>query len=378
MRKNIFEDEVDRKILMKHNLLVKAKYSLNLVQNRIFEILLYYFQKEKEGILSCEISRSQLKRCIGKEKDKTIKGISDILESLRKKEILIAEKIEGKDKYKWHRYGLINGATYNEDTDTYTVKATEEIYILIQNYYGKREGHTPINLIVKLGLNNYYAQRLYDFIRSWSWTKNVINYKIEDLKDLMQLKDKYPLYADFKKRVLVPAVKELNDTEYFKIDFKENKVGRRVESIDFIVKDLDKRVYFNESIVKLDRNEYKVEDTSKVNKSQDRFYVPNKKQFTAKTLSDFINDFKNIDFNEKLYKKALQESIIATLDKDDSEKIYVKSYKYFKKVLENKINNLDKREIKRTKFHNFDETFTRYSEDEFEDIILKSQKKKFG
>ena len=194
----------------------------------------------------------------------------------------------------------------------------------------------------------------------------------------MQLKDKYPLYADFKKRVLVPAVKELNDTEYFKIDFKENKVGRRVESIDFIVKDLDKRVYFNESIVKLDRNEYKVEDTSKVNKSQDRFYVPNKKQFTAKTLSDFINDFKNIDFNEKLYKKALQESIIATLDKDDSEKIYVKSYKYFKKVLENKINNLDKREIKRTKFHNFDETFTRYSEDEFEDIILKSQKKKFG
>ena len=118
----------------------------------------------------------------------------------------------------------------------------------------------------------------------------------------MQLKDKYPLYADFKKRVLVPAVKELNDTEYFKIDFKENKVGRRVESIDFIVKDLDKRVYFNESIVKLDRNEYKVEDTSKVNKSQDRFYVPNKKQFTAKTLSDFINDFKNIDFNEKLYK----------------------------------------------------------------------------
>ena len=74
----------------------------------------------------------------------------------------------------------------------------------------------------------------------------------------------------------------------------------------------------------------------------------------------------------------MQESIIATLDKDDSEKIYVKSYKYFKKVLENKINNLDKREIKRTKFHNFDETFTRYSEDEFEDIILKSQKKKFG
>lgn len=32
----------------------------------------------------------------------------------------------------------------------------------------------------------------------------------------------------------------------------------------------------------------------------------------------------------------------------------------------------------KTKFHNFDETFTKYTEEEFEDIILKSQKKKFG
>lgn len=34
--------------------------------------------------------------------------------------------------------------------------------------------------------------------------------------------------------------------------------------------------------------------------------------------------------------------------------------------------------FKKTKFHNFDETFTNYSEEEFESIILKSQKKKFG
>lgn len=390
MRKNVFENETDKKVLMKHNLLVKAKYSLNLVQNRIFEVLLYYFQKEKEGILSCEISREQFKNCIGKEKDKTIKGISDILESLRKKEILIAEKIEGKDKYKWHRYGLINGSTYNEETDTYTVKATEEIYILIQNYYDKREGHTPINLIVKLGLNNYYAQRIYDFIRSWSGTKKVINYKIEDLKDLMQLKEKYPLYADFKKRVLTPAIKELNNTGYFEIEIKENKVGRKVDSIDFIVKDLDKRVYFetkeNKKIIELKSEEIASTDTNDFNSKNknkiDEFYIPNKKLFTTKTLSNFENNFKEYNFKDSTYKKLLQESILITLDKDDEEKIKVKSYNYFKKTLQNKLNDLNKKEneheIKKTKFHNFDETFTKYSEDELDMIIENSQRKKFG
>lgn len=36
------------------------------------------------------------------------------------------------------------------------------------------------------------------------------------------------------------------------------------------------------------------------------------------------------------------------------------------------------KDYKKTKFHNFDETFTQYQEDEFEDIISKSQDAKFG
>ena len=73
---------------------------------------------------------------------------------------------------------------------------------------------------------------------------------------------------------------------------------------------------------------------------------------------------------------------MASLDKDDAKSLCKKTYNYFKKTLENKLNDLSKKEnqsnLKKTKFHNFDETFTQYSEDEFEDIILKSQKKKFG
>ncbi len=50
------------------------------------------------------------------------------------------------------------------------------------------------------------------------------------------------------------------------------------------------------------------------------------------------------------------------MEKDDAEKIYAKSYNYFKKTLENK----------------FNESFTKYSDNEFEEMILQSQKKKFG
>ena len=384
-----FATEEDNKILMKHNSLIKAKYNLTLVQNRVFELLLYKFQKEKDGILSCEVCREELKNLIGKEKKKTVKGISDLLESLRLKEILIAEKIEGKNKFKWHRFGLINGAIYDEDKDVFIVKATEEIYTLIQNYYDKREGHTPINLIVKLGMNNYYAQRLYDLIRVWSGTKKIINYEVEELKDLLQINDKYPLYADFKRRVIVPSIKELNKTGYFKIEYTENKLGKKVESIDFIVSDLDKRKYFDSlSNIKI-KNEREIEesirvDEQKISKSKEEiFYVPNKKLFTAKTLENFKNDFSNYDFKDSTYKRLLQDSILVTLEKDDEEKIKVKSYNYFKKTLENKIVNSNKSKNNvtkpvKTRFHNVNETFKNYGEDELEKMLLESQRGKFN
>lgn len=341
IRKQFGTDE-DIKVLMKHNSLVKAKYNLTLVQNRVFELLLYKFQKEREGILICEVHRNELRNLIGKEQDKTIKGVSDLLESLRVKEILIAEKIKEKDKYKWHRFGLINGATYDEDRDIFIIKATEEIYSLIQNYYDKREGHTPINLIVKLGMNNYYAMRLYDLIRVWSGTKQVINYKVDELKELLQIEEKYKLYGDFKRRVLNPAIKELNNTGYFEIYFKENKISRKVDSIDFIVKDLDKRKYFAKNNI-VDEfgmaSDNLIEDRDlDINKvDNNAIYIPDESIFTNGTLRRLKIDFKDIDFRNKYLNRAFEDAVMITLDRDDIEKIKANSYKFFKGTLDNKI-----------------------------------------
>ena len=175
----------------------------------------------------------------------------------------------------------------------------------------------------------------------------------------------------------------------FNVQIKENKVGRKVESIDFIVQDLDKRKYFDKDILELDNKNFNVLNNEKeefenisieVGAYKKEFYVPNKKLFTTKTLSLFEVDFKNYDFNDNNIKNKFYEAIGTTLEKDDVEKIYMKSYNYFKKVLTSKLDEIQNKNEKytQTKFHNFDETFTKYSEEEFENIILESQKKKFG
>ncbi|MGL5328790.1 MAG: replication initiation protein [Peptostreptococcaceae bacterium] len=375
-----FKDVDKPRILMKNNLLIQAKYSLTLVENRIFLLMMYKLQKESEGLLSCEISHDEFKQIIRHAKDKTIDNISKSLSSLRKKSIHFMEEKQNKKGIIWGEYGFLNGFTYDEERKTFKIEASQKIYDLLSNYI--QTGYTPANLVVLFSIKNYYGQRLYDLLRLWSGSKSVINYKVEDLKMYLQLDDSYPEYGNFKRRVILPAIKELNGTGYFEIDIKENKVGRKVDSIDFIVKDLDKRKYFiGESNVIEDDVDIveeicepieiiekpkksltpKKSKTTKKSKPSDKtiskniiekdvkletkntvsnkseLFVPDESVFTKGTLRSFRLDFENIDFRNTYMEKAFNDAVMITLDKDDVEKIKAVSYKFFKGTLDNKV-----------------------------------------
>lgn len=360
---NDYRDIQNPKILMKNNLLIQAKYSLTLVENRIFLLMMYKLQKESNGVLSCEISHDEFKQIIKHAKDKTIKNISKSLSSLRKKSIFFMEEKENKKGIIWGEYGFLNGFTYDDERKIFKIEASEKIYDLLNNYL--QTGYTPANLAALFSMKNYYSQRLYDLLRLWSGTKSVINYSLEDLKMYLQLDESYPEYGNFKRRVILPAIKELNETGYFEIDFKENKVGRKVDSIDFYVKDLDKRKYFtNEDVIadipslvvkevavtndnavfdnkeeRTSKSNYAISsdnvDNDKI--SEFEFLVPDEDIFTKGTLRSFKKDFRNIDFKNEYMEKAFDDAVSITLERDDVEIIKVSSYKFFKGTLDNKI-----------------------------------------
>lgn len=342
---NLIEELESNRVLMKNNMLVKARYSLSLVENRIFLFMLYKLQKKSEGVLTCSISHLEFKEIVKFKQKNTIKGILDILEELRKKPIYFREDKKNKKGSIWGAYGFINGYEYDDELGIFNIEASEKIHNLLKEYL--KMGYTPVNVQIWLSLNNSYAQRFYDLLRLWSGTKDTINYSLYEIKELLMLDNKYSKYNDFKRRVIIPAIKELNDTGYFEIDFKENKVGRKVDSIDFIVKDLDKRKYFTKDIVgevpALEEVAISVEDNAsnetkeKVVKVDDNVFIPDKDVFTSGTLRRFKIDFKDIDFRNEYMNRAFEDSVMITLDRDDVETIKANSYKFFKGTLENKI-----------------------------------------
>lgn len=332
---------LDNKMLVKNNTFITARYNLTLDENRLFVYVLYNIQKNKTE-LSCTIKRSDFSLIFKNRTNTTVKGITKILDSLQKKTIYFKDKLED-GSIDWGSYVFIMGYVYNNKSDSFKIEVPEKVYNLLMQYI---DGYTPITLHLWLGLKNTYAQRFYDLIRMWSGTKCIINYTIDDLKMYLQIEDKYSNFKDFKKRVIIPAITELNQTGYFEIEVKEHKRGRKVHSLDFIVKDLDKRKYFqNNDVTELVPSCYNEFKPRVQTSGQIKMYIPDEGIFTTGTLRSFKIDFVNIDFTNQYMQKAFNEAIMITLDRDNVEKITANSYKFFKSTLGNKIVEYKREEI---------------------------------
>ncbi|WP_270507444.1 replication initiation protein [Paraclostridium sordellii] len=300
-------------LLMQSKQLVHTSYEVTAIQNRIFYYCLLTAQKEKNGELSCTVKLEDIKKLIPNKNQRTLANIKKTIQIL-KQTSLEFEKREDGDTIECD-YNLIAGSEYNVNKETFKIKLADRLYRHLIDY----TVYAPLNLDILTKFKSFYAQRLYELLRLWSRTDTLIvkSFKIEQLRFVLGVENKYPAYKNFKQRVLNQAVKEINQVGNMKVDIEEVKNGRRVDEIKFIIFDYEKKVYFknNNPIVTNEDNieMKKVEVISKDEKEESRdFYIPNKKLFTAKTLDNFKKDFLNYDFKDNTYKKLLQilDSII--------------------------------------------------------------------
>lgn len=380
-------NENDNKVelLMQGKQLVHTSYEVTAIQNRIFYYCLLNAQKESGGNLCCDVDVDKLKSLIPNTNQRTLANIKKTLQILRSTSLEFENK-EGEDSIECE-YNLIAGHEYNKTKGKFKIFFMDRLYKHIINY----TVYAPLNLDILTRFKSFYSQRLYELLRLWSRTDEVIikDFKLDQLRFILGVENKYPNYKNFKQRVISQAIKEINELGNMEVDIDEVKKGRKVEAIRFTILDKERKKYFKncEQEQTEVKEEVQVEKPIEIvklpnkKKVKTKFYVPNKKLFTPKTLSDFANDFADYDFSDNELKKILQESIIATLEKDNEEKIKVKAYNYFKAVLTDKLNKLenkvDKEKAINTRFHNINQTFNKYDSEELEKMLKQSQQGKF-
>lgn len=239
------------------NRVTNAKYNYTLIQEKIFNYVLFHLQEAIK--LSMNGGNYQQLQLFKTDDDGITLKIpmshitshqhyNDVREaavSLGKSEIRITERNpDNGKKTDWTLYlfGAVGTPHELERNGFLQISISKKVARLLVemdlNKEGKPGNYTSFLLQVATGAKNKYTARIYKKIASWK-EKGGFYQSIEEFRDWLELGEKYKSFVEIKRNILIPAQKELEGKAecWFNCAEKtfEKRSGKKVVGINWKV-----------------------------------------------------------------------------------------------------------------------------------------------
>lgn len=189
-----------------------------------YNYILHKLQTQKEKTNFIRLSLSEFSTDINRNSC-AYEDVYEVLKNLLNVRIVSIDK-RGKS---WGGFSLISA--FRKENDCVYI----EVPNLILDELLKQEDlyYTTIKLLEEKTFKCVYSIVFYEIFKKYEKV-SLPEYTIEVLRQLTKTEDKYKVYADFKKRVIVPALKEINSfNPKYNYDYEEIYLGRKVDKIRF-------------------------------------------------------------------------------------------------------------------------------------------------
>lgn len=122
----------------------------------------------------------------------------------------IVNNVKGAEVETYETFGYITHVKYRPETWTMEVKMDKDTQEFLCHF--EQGDFTPVVFKNIVALKSKHAKMLYMYFRSFK-DGNIkgTSYTIEHLKEFLGLSNKYPKWTDFRRYVLEPAIKEINE-----------------------------------------------------------------------------------------------------------------------------------------------------------------------
>lgn len=219
------------KLAFQSNALVRSKLNFTHVEARIFGLALGCIHKTDTELPPIKIDVADV---VTSERGASqYEIIRTAILGLGKKTASI-EGQSGKRKV-FTVYSLIDTLTFDAGTGLITGAFANAITPFLLQL---KDCFTKVEIESLLTLRSAHSHRLYWILKSWQ-EKGSCTIKVEALREMMlgeDCGDSYSVFHDFKRNVLIPAIKELHDLEpAWLVTFEEKKRGRSVDEILFAI-----------------------------------------------------------------------------------------------------------------------------------------------
>ena len=239
-------------LVRKSNNLIEARYNFDVWEMRLFLVLISNIRRDDTDFGFYRIHYRDVAKTFGLNMKRGYSEIREAAKSLLDKKFYVDSVVDGFQRQSiYHIIRKISilkegqeGQAGVENQEYLDVQIEEEMKPLLLQLQKSFTTYSFEN-IINLGL---YSIRIYELLKQYeSIGKRVL--KFEEMKNMFELEDKYPLFANFYAKVIAPSIKEINlHTDLLVTDVEHIKEGRRTTALKFVFR-VQKRLREPEPVV---------------------------------------------------------------------------------------------------------------------------------
>lgn len=229
----IIMDELDNKYLNKHVAAIHCSNNIGLLQRKIFNALLY---KAYPKLLENDfhyISLSEISKLIDYNSKDSSK-LKQAFKSLQTTTVEwnIIEDGDASDDEVWCSSTLLASSVIDRKRGFCRYEYSKTLSSLLY----QPDIYARIDLGIQNKFNSSYGLALYENCVRFKNVRTTGWIAIDTFRKLMGIADsKYSKFSDFNKRVLSPAITEINKISDINVDLQMNRVAQQVVSLKFTI-----------------------------------------------------------------------------------------------------------------------------------------------
>lgn len=219
------------KITKANDIIQKARYNLSLQELKILAYCFSLIKPNDKAGQTYVFSMNDFCHICGitYQSGRNYEAVKKCLKALRDKSFWLTNENGNECLIGW--FGSVETSRKNgKVTIRFDVTLEKYIHDLIGSF-------TQYSLLSCLPLKSAYSFRLYELLKSYAF-QHEHTFNIEDLKKQIAAVQ-YTRYPDFRRRVIEPAVIEINQFTDIEISYEPIKTGRTVTAICFYISQRD-------------------------------------------------------------------------------------------------------------------------------------------
>lgn len=241
---NIIDKERSQLVVKDNELIRQGRYNLTATQQKFLGYLISKIKPTDTELKEYRIRVEDFCYLAGIDKTYFYSEFKGMIDNFDEKEFWIETEEE---IFKWRWF---NDTAYQKGKGEIVLSLNKRLQ---QYLIGLSEQFTQYELYNILALKSKYAIRLFELVKSYAY-QHEKSFEVEEIKKIL-FATHYTNFKDFRKRVLEPSIKEINEYTELEIKYETMSKGRKVIAIKIIItkkETMDRYIGYVKTVEKLD------------------------------------------------------------------------------------------------------------------------------